>query len=327
MSEFRHNKLTNQWVLFSPNRAKRPFDFQDKKEILLQSKENCPFEPGNEVMTPNEVARIEDKDKQWVARVVPNLYHALSLEEDSKSKKQGSFEKRGGFGAHEVIIETNEHHLQMFDFKLEGFINYFNIIKKRVESLKKDERLKYFSIFKNNGLDAGATLEHSHTQLVAMPFIPNSISDELSFYKNFEEKHDRSFFDDLIHDEKRFKKGILIENNSFIAYCPYASTFSFEVIIIAKDDISSILDCEDIHIYALSEIMNFVFSKYKSALGEIPFNMLIKNGEIQASPDKNKNRFRIEIMPRIYKIAGYELDSKIHINTILPEVAAQILKE
>lgn len=327
MSEFRYNKLTKQWVLFAPNRAKRPYDFQDKKEILIQSKENCPFETGNEKMTPNEVARIEDKNKNWQARVVPNLYHALSIEEDSSSKKDGCFEKKNGFGAHEVIIETNDHHLHMFDFSIEHFTNYFNIIKKRVDNLKKDKRLKYFSIFKNHGLDAGATLEHSHTQLIAMPFLPNNIEDELTEYNKFEEEKDRSFFDDLIHDEKNFKKGILIENSSFIAYCPYASTFSFEVVIVAKEAISSIIECEDTHIYALSEVMKFVFSKYKTALGEIPFNMLIKNGDIQADSGENKNRLNIQIHPRIYKVAGFELDSKIHINTILPEVAAQILKE
>jgi UDPglucose--hexose-1-phosphate uridylyltransferase len=327
LSEYRYNKLTKQWVLFAPNRAKRPFELQKNKEILLQGKESCPFEPGNEVMTPNEVARIEDEKKNWQCRVVPNLYNALSIEEESTSKREGGFEKKSGFGAHEVIIETREHHLQMFDYEIENFINYFNIIKKRVSELKRDTRLKYFSIFKNNGLDSGATLEHSHSQLIAMPFIPTNIANELKEYKAFKEEHDRSFFDDLIYDEKKFKKGIVFENSSFIAYCPYASTFSFEVIIMAKENIPTIEDCEDRHIYALSEIMQFVFSKYKLALGEIPFNMLIKNGDIQANKEDNPNRFHIQICPRIYKIAGFELDSKIHINTILPELAAQIIKE
>ncbi len=325
MSEFRYNKLTKQWVLFAPNRAKRPFELQKNKEILLQGKESCPFEPGNEKMTPNEVARFEDENGNWTSRVVPNLYNALSIEDDINSQRQNGFEKRSGFGAHEIIIETREHHLQMFDYKTSNFIEYFNIIKKRVNDLKKDKRLKYFSIFKNNGLDSGASLEHSHSQLIAMPFLPTSIESELKEYKEFKEQHGRSFFEDLIYDEKSFEKAIVIENSSFIAYCPYASSFSFEVIIMAKEDISNILECEDRHTYALSEIMEFIFSKYKKALGEIPFNMLIKNGDLQNK--NNTNRFHIQICPRIYKMAGFELDSKIQINTILPELAAQILKE
>ncbi len=327
MSEFRYNKLTRSWTLFAPNRAKRPNDFDDQKDKFQSSKESCPFEPGNEVMTPNEVARIEDKSKNWKCRVVPNLYHALSIDIESKSKKEKNFEKRSGFGAHEVIVETNDHDLQMFDFTIENFTDYLNIIKKRIESLRKDGRLKYFSIFKNSGLDAGATLEHSHTQLIAMPFIPDNIACDLNFYKEFKDKHDRSFFDDLIYDEKSFKKTILMENSSFIAYCPYASSFSFEVMIMAKDDIPSILGFKDTHIYALSELMEFVFKKYKTSLGEIPFNMLIKNGDIQAKSADNPNRFHIQILPRIYKLAGFELDTHVTINTILPELAADILKE
>ncbi|MEA1918182.1 MAG: galactose-1-phosphate uridylyltransferase [Campylobacterota bacterium] len=322
MSEFRYNTLKKEWVLFSPNRAKRPNEFVEDK--LSTNASGCPFELGSEHLTPNELAIIGTNDN-WKCRVVPNLYHALSINADLVSSKDACFEKKSGFGAHEVIIETPLHSRQMYNFSLAEFSDYITIMKIRVADLIKDKRLKYFSIFKNSGISAGATLEHSHTQLIAMPFIPPKIADDLTFFKNHKQKHDRDFFDDLIYSEKEFKKGILIENSSFIAYCPYASTYAFEVSIVAKNSVKTLLDCDDKDIYALSEVLEYVYSRLFSALGDFSFNMLIKNGEINS--DENSNRFHIQILPRLYKIAGYELDSDVFINTILPEKATEILKD
>ena len=323
MSEFRYNKLTQHWILFAPNRAKRPTNFNpsDKSNTDVQS---CPFELGNESKTPNELLRIGD-DTNWRCRIVANLYHALSIEVKPTSYKNGCFENKSGFGAHEVIIETPSHTKQMFDFGVDEFFDYFSIIQLRLKDLKKDVRIKYFSLFKNHGENAGATIEHSHSQLIATPFIPKTIQKALQFYEKYKLDTERDFFDDFIADEKNFKKGLLFENSSFIAFCPYASRYPFEINIVAKKNLTSLLDFNDVDIYALSEVINFCFLKLKNALGGPDFNMLIKNGDIQSHT--NSNRFHIEILPRLYKTAGFELDTDIMVNTFLPETAAEILKE
>ncbi|MEA2050196.1 MAG: galactose-1-phosphate uridylyltransferase [Campylobacterota bacterium] len=318
-SKFRYNKLFRQWVLFAPSRAKRPMV---NNNFQVKNSEQCPFDKGNEHLTPNELLRIGD-DENWRCRIVPNLYNALSIEDEINSKKVGCFEEKSGFGAHEVIIETPHHDKQMFEYSIDEFFDYFTIIKLRLNDLKKDIRLKYFSIFKNQGIDAGASQSHSHSQIIAMPFLPQKIKVDLEYYKEYKKEHERDFFDDIISDEKNFQKGILYENSSFIAMVPFASKYPFETLIIAKDDINSILNCEDKELYALSEVMNFIFKKLFQALGDIPFNLSIKNGDIQSK--RNPNRFHILISPRLYKTAGFELDSDIFINTFMPEVAAQIL--
>lgn len=320
MSEFRYNKLTNRWVLFAPNRAKKPMQLELKDSSGQNS--SCPFDVGNEELTPNELLRIGDKNS-WRCRIVPNLYNALSIEEEPLSMKEKSFEKKSGFGAHEVIIETPHHHRQMFDFDVHEFFDYYSIIKSRLLDLKKDIRLKYFSIFKNHGLDAGASQQHAHSQLIATPFIPIKTKEELKSYEEYKKEHDRSFFDDLIYDEKLFKKGILKENNFFLAYCPYASQYPFEIIIMAKEEKSSIIEMEDEQIYALSQISQVVFERLSKTLGIFSFNMILKNGDIQNR--KNPNRFHIHIMPRLYKTAGFEIDSDIFINTFMPEDATKAL--
>lgn len=182
MSEFRYNKLAKHWVLFAPNRAKRPSNFEAIKENEKDIT-NCPFEKGNESQTPNEVARIED-EKGWKCRVVPNLYHALSIDEDISSYKTGCFENKSGFGAHEVIIETPYHHKTMFEFTHEEFYDYFSIIKLRIDDLKKDIRLKYFSVFKNFGVNG--THHISFFKIFCFPsFINNSNSISSIFIISF----------------------------------------------------------------------------------------------------------------------------------------------
>lgn len=323
MSEFRYNKLTQHWILFAPNRAKRPKNF-NSFNTTLSDITSCPFELGNEEKTPNELLRIGD-DTHWRCRIVANLYHALSIEVEPNSYKNGCFENKSGFGAHEVIIETPSHTKQMFNFTVDEFFDYFSIIQLRLKDLKKDVRIKYFSIFKNHGENAGATMEHSHSQLIATPFIPKTTQKALQFYEKYKIDTERDFFDDFIADEKNFKKGLLFENSSFIAFCPYASRYPFEINIVAKKNLTSLLDFNDVDIYSLSEVINFCFLKLNNALGGPDFNMLIKNGDIQSK--KNSNRFHIEILPRLYKIAGFELDTDIMVNTFLPETAAEILKE
>lgn len=322
MSEFRYNKLIREWVLFAPNRAKRTQN--NYKQIEEESTQTCPFGKGHESLTPNEVLRLGDTDG-WRCRVVPNLYNALSIDQPVQSYRSFNFENKSAFGAHEVIIETPEHHKQMYHFETNELFDYFKIIKLRLLDLKKDIRLQYFSVFKNHGMDAGASQAHSHSQIIATPFLPKSLKDDLRHYTNHKEQTERDFFDDLLYDEKLFGKGVLKENNFFIAYCPYASKYPFEVIIMAKQHINSITKLEEAHLYALSDITHYVFGKLHQSLGEFPFNMILKNGDLQN--ENSFNRFHIQILPRLYKTAGFEIDTEIFINTFLPEEVVEILKE
>jgi UDPglucose--hexose-1-phosphate uridylyltransferase len=324
MSELRYNKLSKEWVLFAPNRAKRPINYSHGS-LKTNNIQSCPFEVGNESKTPDEVARIDDEQGGWRCRVVPNLYHALDINDKLKSYRNGCFEVKSGFGAHEVIIETPDHEHHMFEFSVDEFFNYFSIIKIRLSDLKNDVRIKYFSVFKNFGINGGATLEHPHSQLIATPFIPKSVQNDLNDFKVYKEQTQRDFFDDIIYEEVSNSTGILYENERVIAFCPYASRYPFEISIMLKAQKSSILELSDTDIYSFSEVMQYCFSQLKKALGECDFNMLIKNGAI--AQEDNPNRFHIQILPRLYKMGGFELDSDIMINTFFPHTAAKILKE
>ncbi|MBN2826228.1 MAG: DUF4921 family protein [Campylobacterales bacterium] len=327
MSEFRFCKFTQEWTLFAPERLKRPISF-NTQHTLRKDEQECPFDMGKESHTPNEIARIEQKG-HWQCRVVPNLYNALSIDLTPSSSRDHYFEKMSGFGAHEIIIETPNHDHQIWDYDYNEFVNYLSIIQKRVESLKKDKRLAYLSIFKNQGENAGASLYHSHTQIMALPYISSQLNNLIEYKKAYYEKHNRALLDDIVYEEKLYGKNIIIENADFIVFCPYASQYAFQVKIVAKKRLSSLMEFEANDIASLSDILHEFYKKFHRALGEVSFNMMIKNAPYRDYSTKTKEyyRFYIDIIPRIYKIAGFELDSNIHINVMMPDKAAKTYKE
>lgn len=331
MSEFRYCKLAQEWRLFAPERLKRPNDLHNKRKVKNRfeiNDEHCPFDMGKEKFTISEISRIE-QNGQWQCRVVPNLYNALSIDVENSSARDKYFTKHTGFGAHEVVIETPSHNKQIWDFGYNDLVNYFTILQGRVQSLKNDHRLEYISIFKNYGENGGASLSHSHSQIMATPFLPKKIKEEIRLKKEFYLDNKRALLDDLVYEEKEHAKGIIFENKEFILYCPYACEFAFEAKIVAKKKLSSLMEFNKSEISSLSDIVKFYFDSMYKALGDISFNMIINNAPYKDYDENTKEyyRFNIELKPRLYKQAGFELDSNIPINVILPEEAAKIYKE
>ena len=331
MSEFRYCKLTKEWTLFAPERLKRPKDLDNKKNDISLGEiihEKCPFDLGKEDFTPNEITRVS-QDGSWKCRVVPNLYNALSVDIPLFSSRDSFFEKSSGFGAHEIVIETPIHDKQIWDYDYNDLINYYTIIQKRVINLKKDNRLAYLSIFKNQGAEAGASMSHSHSQIIALPFLPKKIKELVDYQKEYFNTHNRALFDDLLYEELNYEKNIISQNGEFILYCPYASKHPFEVKIVSKKRLSSLSEFNKGDLSALCDITKEYFTKFYKSLGDVAFNMIINNAPYKDYDENTKDyfRFNIEIIPRIYKEAGFEKNTDININVVLPETAKKIYKE
>ena len=323
-SEFRYCKLTRQWVLFAPSRAKRPHNFEPQSQIAHETL--CPFDHGSEHLTPPEIERIE-RDGKWSARVVPNLYNILSIDIESVGKRDEYFDLLSGFGAHEVVIETPDHQKTIFDYEVVAFVDYLTLCKNRLTNLKKDTRLLYVSLFKNRGLQAGASQPHEHSQIIALPFVPKDIEDEITYKKEYYAQYKRALLDDMVYEEKQFESNFIFENESFVCYAPYASRFPYEVRIVAKKKIATLIELGVEPLTHLANALHLLFLKYKSTIGEFDFTMLFKNHPYEncTTSAKEYYRFSIHIYPRLTGIAGFELDSGIYINSVLPsEVATRL---
>jgi len=333
VSVIRYCPLRDEKVIVAVNRLHRPVDYGVCKESVKESEKECPFERGREELTPKEIFSIRENG-EWLVRVVPNLYHALSVESEKRSYSRGYFEYEEGVGAHEVIIENPDHFKKMKDYSLKEFRDYLFAVKSRLLDLSKDKRLEYVSVFKNQGVNAGATLSHPHSQIIATPFIPKEIREEIERKRAYYKIHKRALLADIVSEEIREEKRVIEKNEDFVAFVPFASFYPFETFVVPMENISSLAFLDEGKLLSLSQILQKVFKKLYKVLGDFDFNLIYKNSPpVTEQTDPNYfykmeefYLFYIQIIPRLYKLAGFELASNMRINPITSEDAAKRLK-
>ncbi|NWF66869.1 MAG: galactose-1-phosphate uridylyltransferase, partial [Campylobacterales bacterium] len=277
MSVYRFCKLKKEWVIIAKERVVRPNNYQAKIDFLSDNEKSCPFERGCEYKTPKEIFSLNDENGNWKCRVVANLYKAVSIESPKKSYLDGIYDVHVGLGAHEIIIETPNHKKAMYDFSEDDFLDYLTVVANRVNDLKKDVRLEYIQVFKNHGINAGATMEHSHSQIIATPFIPNAILNEIETQREYYFNHNRALIDDMVKFEISENLRVVDVNNLFIALAPFASRFPFEIMIFPLFSCSSIEKMDVKEINALAKIMRTVFKRLHIVLDDFSFNLSFFN--------------------------------------------------
>jgi len=330
MPELRKDPIIGRWVIIATERAKRPNDFKPGKEAIIGN-DLCPFCEGNEKLTPPEVDadRPSSNDRDisgWLTRTVPNKYPVLENVADLKKKSQGIFDMMEGVGQHEVIIESPSHEKQLADLNVEEIKRVVAVYKRRSIALGEDKRFKYVLIFKNYGLAAGASLEHSHTQLISLPIVPKRVIGELEGIQRYFEEKKKCVFCDSIEQERREQKRQICENDDFYAFCPFASRSPFEVCIIPKKHQHSFVAISESEIDSFSKILKDVLMRIKVLLNNPPYNFIIHTSPLNGETNELFH-WHVELMPKLTKIAGFEWGTGFYINSTPPELASECLRE
>lgn len=312
--EFRKDYILDRWVYLATERKKRPREF--KVEKIEESPRKCSFCPGHEKETPAEKGRVEENGK-WVIRWFKNLYAAVEQKGDYKARTVNTFFTHSdSWGEHEVIVETPSHKEQLWDLSVERIKKILEVYNKRIQELEKIEGIKYIDIFKNHGADAGTSLVHSHTQVMALSKVPKLIRRKLKGIKKFGEECP---YCSVVEMERQGERRCF-ENNSFAAFCPYASRFNYEVWIFPKRHVTRMNKLGDEELLDLADIFKKVLIKIKD-LG-VSYNFFL-----QYSPEKENLHFHIEFTPRIARWGGFEHSSETVINSVSPETAAKFYRE
>ena len=209
MPELRKDPIVGRWVIISTDRVRRPTDFI-RQQVSSQGG-FCPFCYGNESKTPPEILAYRpprDGGPQpprdspgWTVRVVPNKFPALGIEGNLNRQAEGMFDKVSGIGAHEVIIMSPEHTASLASLPAKRIEDVLWAFRDRIIDLRKDRRFKYILLFKNHGEAAGATLEHPHAQLIALPIIPKHALEELEGAKQYFIFKERCVYCDVLRQE------------------------------------------------------------------------------------------------------------------------------
>lgn len=328
MPELRKDPVLGRWVIIATERGKRPTDFASGKEVVKAG--FCPFCEGNEDKTPPEVLAYRDPSTRpntpgWWLRCVPNKFPALSVEGDLDRRGEGMYDLMNGVGAHEVLIETPEHDASFARYAQRQVEEIIWSWRDRVMELRKDIRFHYILIFKNHGREAGASLDHPHTQLIAIPIVPKRVREEMQGAHQYYDFKERCVFCDIIKQEIASGLRVVEENQHFVAFAPFASRFPFETWILPKRHESHFENLQKTDVVELSQILRNTLKRISDLLDDPPYNFIVHTSPLneQALPHFH---WHIEVMPKLTKVAGFEWGTGFYINPTPPEDAARFLR-
>lgn len=328
MPDLRKDPIVDRWVIVAENRGERPHDFHPT--VHGRNDRACPFCEGREEETPPEIAAVRDPGstpdgKGWRVRVVPNKYPALQIEGTPQRSLEGGCEIIRGVGAHEVIIESAEHLKSTSELSVEQLRDVLWIYRSRLIDLGRDPRLAYGLIFKNVGPAAGASLEHTHSQLLATPILPTNIEQELTGSAAFYRRENQCVYCDMIGRELAGGKRLVLESRLFAAFCPFAGRFPYETWILPKSHCSHFERIEPDAAEDLADVLRRVVIRLETALDRPAYNYFLHTAPFDTPPLEHYH-WHIEVMPSLTKAAGFEWGSGCHINPVAPETAAGLLR-
>jgi len=337
-NEMRKDYLIDRWTVIATMRKKRPTDFkrtiEERKQVGV-----CALEHGNEHMTPPAVLIYlptnggirKDKDqdslrhKNWLIRCVPNLYPAFTppqKDETSTTAKTAFVEYRAS-GHHEVLVESPNHDEHPGTARLSQLIHVVNACVDRFRELSSKPYVRHVSVFRNHGLEAGASLSHAHTQIIATPLVPKTVEEELKAGDEVFKKEERCAFCSIIRKEEESDRFIW-KNDNFVVFAPWASVHPFEFWIFPKRHRSSILDLSQSEVASFAKTLRVSMGALKTLLNDPPYNY----GFHQLTNSVFSHyHWHLEVYPRLSIWAGFEKSTGMFINVVSPEDAAANLRE
>jgi len=336
MSILRYDPTTGDWVILAPSRARRPHELKRRSipQFIAAPPPPilCPFCPGNEHLTPPEIYAVRSGTSRngpgWQARVVPNLFPALRVEEDAQSieGRDSFFRMRGGFGAHEVIIESPEHDIFLGHQPIEQVELLLQTLQSRYLDLLRDVRFKAIVMFKNHGEAAGTSLKHPHCQLIATPVVPRQVRLKQAIAADYYDLTGRCVYSVLRDEEVEAGQRVLATNDDYVAVLPFASHVPFEIWILPRLQHASFGSVDPARLRTLAGILKTVLLKLYVGLENPDFNLMIDT-VTRGGEQQDYFLWHVQILPRLTTPAGFELGSGMSINTVLPEEAAEYLRE
>lgn len=328
MPELRQDPVTKRWVVVAKERAKRPDDFISKVNANLQAKA-CPFEYGHESMTPPETLAfrpdsLPPDSPGWTVRVVPNKFPAFTPE-NFEEIVDGLYKSRKAYGAHEVIIHGPDHDLSLATYPVEQVAEVILAYKMRYNYHKSQPYGRYIQIVINHGKEAGASIEHSHSQLFTVPVIPEFPESQLKGASSYFNDTGRCVFCDMIATELESSSRVIEKSDNFIAFVPYAAKLPFETWVMPLDHQPQFENITNEQRYELAHIFRRVLRRFYNGLDNPPYNMYLHTSPpVYESP--GAFHWHVSIIPKLTIPAGFELGTNMWINVTIPENSAEFLR-
>ena len=331
-NELRKDYLLDRWVVIATERSRRPTDLSKPNQEAPKTAV-CPLCVGNENMTPpaimlyqkenGEIKRSRDllsgeRHKNWLVRVSP----PKQPEDEKQIIKNESL--WNAIGQHEVIVESPNHDEDPADAELPQLELVINAYIDRLKELSVKPYVKYVSIFRNYGLEAGASLSHAHSQVIATPMVPTTVQEEQKASKAFYVEHGKCIFCDIIERETNGPR-LISEDNDFMVFAPYASINPMEFWILPKKHAPNILNLTVSEVSAFAKPLKSTLKALKDLVNDPPYNYGL---HLALTPEsKDSYHWHLEVYPKLSTWAGFEKSAGVYINTVTPETAAESFRK
>lgn len=341
MPELRKDPIVQRWVIIAAERGQRPSDLRADTPIREVAPKACPLCPHNEDRTPPEVYAIRPNGSRpntpgWLVRVVPNKFPALQQEGEARRRGLGLFDVMDGVGVHEVVIESPDHNADWDTLSPEHLHLVLKTYQARLTALMQDSRFRYILVFRNYGVQAGASLSHPHSQVIALPIVPQLPKEELNTARHHYLEKERCIFCDLIYQEQQLQQRVVYESEHLIALSPFAARFPYEVHFFPKHHSHDFTRADDPITADLAIALHRLVKAVKELLGNPSYNFVLHTAP-NPIPRPGRPDFwgtlpydyhwHLEFIPRLTRIAGFEWGTGFYINPVAPEVAAAALRD
>ena len=307
--------------------AKGPKDYLvfKKSHKELEPRGPCPFCPGNEALTPEQILAIEEGEKgKWALRVVPNKFPFFRIEGELDKRPEGMYDLMNAIGAHEIIIETPDHEGALGRMRTDHIQRILKAYRDRSSDLAGDKRFRQILILKNH---PGVFYLHPHSHVLAMPVIPRRIDEEVWGTLDYFKRKERCIFCDIIKQEITLGKRVILETPHFLSFCPFASRYPFEIWIIPRRHSPDFVSIGDDERWNLAAVMGTVFGRLLRLLQNPPYSFAFHSSPLQEKYHRPEYHWHLEIRPRIGLREGFEWGTGFFVNPTPPELAASHLRE
>lgn len=323
------NPLTQQWVIYAPERSQRPGHSQQslKPAADLPPKDNqCPFCPGNETMLPAVIDELASDDDGWLTRVVPNKFPALTPNADSSAETAGLYQTMPAFGVHEVVIETPYHNRDLPMLPAEHIEQVLKTYLRRNRCIREQHpEITAVIIFRNHGPASGTSLIHPHSQIIATAVVPKYIRDKEAVARTYFNRYSRCLLCDIIESQRQENIRCIYENSAFTAFIPFAAEVPFEIWIAPKRHHADFAQISEQETSDLADMLKNILSALCDRLNDPDYNYIIHSCSAPHCKSAALHWY-LQIRPRTVTPAGFEIGSGVYINPSLPEDNAAVLK-
>lgn len=328
-SELRLGSLSNRWVLIASGRANRPHD--DWKPSPQGSKREDPFDPKrvhpDEItdQIPNSDGTKYEEPSTWKALALKNVYPLVTPDHGNPKLTGNPID---GYGFHELVIHSPDLDKNFEDFTPEQTRAVLELYLKRYNRLSHEPHIKHVQIFTNRGIEAGASIPHPHSQIVALPIAPPYIQDLIDAAGEHSKQHDSDICEEELAKEIHDSTRIVHEDSNFLVYCPYAPHADYHIRIMPKQPGSHFHEITEQQMEHLSEIINLTFRRLDRIAGIPPYNAFIRTAPVHATEEQLCGfRWHIDIIPHLSTPGGLEISTGLDVITVFPEDAAHALRQ